>query len=155
MSRNNSRQVKAAQTTRTRAAANARQRQVAVPVNECVIYARVSSKDQEKEGFSIPSQLRLLRDYATENGLTVVDEFVDIETAKRAGRTNFSRMLDALRGREGCRTVLVEKTDRLYRNISDWVTLDELHLDIHLVKEGRCCLRGRGRPRSSSTGSRS
>ncbi|MCB9694805.1 MAG: recombinase family protein [Alphaproteobacteria bacterium] len=136
MSRNNSRQVKAAQTTRTRAAANARQRQVAVPVNECVIYARVSSKDQEKEGFSIPSQLRLLRDYATENGLTVVDEFVDIETAKRAGRTNFSRMLDALRGREGCRTVLVEKTDRLYRNISDWVTLDELHLDIHLVKEG-------------------
>jgi hypothetical protein len=29
-----------------------------------VIYARVSSKEQEVEGFSIPAQLDLLRDYA-------------------------------------------------------------------------------------------
>ena len=28
---------------------------------EVGLYARVSSKDQEKEGFSIPAQLRLLR----------------------------------------------------------------------------------------------
>jgi site-specific DNA recombinase len=29
-----------------------------------VMYARVSSKEQEKEGFSIPAQLKLLRGYA-------------------------------------------------------------------------------------------
>ena len=29
-----------------------------------VIYARVSSKEQEKEGFSIPAQLKLLTNYA-------------------------------------------------------------------------------------------
>src|SRR5260370_7281160 len=34
------------------------------------------------------------------------------------------------------RTVLVEKTDRLYRNLRDWVTLDELDIEIHLGKEG-------------------
>jgi DNA invertase Pin-like site-specific DNA recombinase len=34
-----------------------------------------------------------------------------------------------------CRTILVEKTDRLYRNLKDWVTLDGLDLEIHLVKE--------------------
>ena len=28
-----------------------------------VVYARVSSKDQEREGFSIPAQLELLRSY--------------------------------------------------------------------------------------------
>ena len=28
---------------------------------KAVIYARVSSKEQEKEGFSIPAQLKLLR----------------------------------------------------------------------------------------------
>src|SRR5205814_9493993 len=33
------------------------------------------------------------------------------------------------------RSVLVEKTDRLYRNFRDYVTLDDLHLEIHLVKE--------------------
>lgn len=32
--------------------------------------------------------------------------------------------------------VLVEKTDRLYRNFKDYVTLDEFdNLEIHLVKE--------------------
>ena len=31
---------------------------------QAVIYARVSSKEQEKEGFSIPAQLKLLKDYA-------------------------------------------------------------------------------------------
>jgi hypothetical protein len=32
--------------------------------------------------------------------------------------------------------LLVEKTDRLYRNLKDWVTVDELDVEVHLVKEG-------------------
>jgi len=39
-----------------------------------VIYARVSSKEQEKEGFPIPAQLKLLRDYALAEGIRVVEE---------------------------------------------------------------------------------
>jgi site-specific DNA recombinase len=46
-----------------------------------VLYARVSSKDQEKEGFSIPAQLKLLREYALKNGIQILREFVDVETA--------------------------------------------------------------------------
>jgi site-specific DNA recombinase len=34
-----------------------------------------------------------------------------------------------------CRAILVEKTDRLYRNIKDYGTVDELDIQIHLVKE--------------------
>src|SRR6202040_4326092 len=30
---------------------------------------------------------------------------------------------------------LVEKTDRLYRNLKDWVSIDDLDLEIHFVKE--------------------
>jgi predicted site-specific integrase-resolvase len=48
-----------------------------------VLYARVSSKDQEREGFSIPSQLQLLRGYGTNRELMVLQEFVDVETAKQ------------------------------------------------------------------------
>lgn len=99
------------------------------------IYARVSSKEQEKEGFSIPAQLRLLREYASQEGLTAVHEFVDVETAKEAGRTGFGEMLDFFRATRDCGVLLVEKTDRLYRNIRDWVTVDELGLEIHFVKE--------------------
>lgn len=105
-------------------------------LSKAVIYARVSSKEQEKEGFSIPAQLKLLRNYAEVHRLSVAREFVDAETAKQAGRTSFSEMLAYLKKNSAnCRTILVEKTDRLYRNLKDWVTLDELDLEIHFVKE--------------------
>jgi site-specific DNA recombinase len=106
-----------------------------IPRKQAAIYARVSSKEQEKEGFSIPAQLRLLRDYADQQGLTVVREFVDIETAKRSGRPNFEAMLTFFRRNRSARVLLVEKTDRLYRNLKDWVSIDALDIDIHLVKE--------------------
>ncbi len=32
--------------------------------------------------------------------------------------------------------MLVEKTDRLYRNLDDWVTVDELDVEMHYTKEG-------------------
>ncbi len=102
---------------------------------KCVIYARVSSKEQEKEGYSIPSQLKLLRGYAIDKGLTIDEEFIDVETAKVAGRTGFNKMLSHLRQNPRGIVILVEKTDRLYRNIKDWVTLDELDIEIHFVKE--------------------
>ena len=98
-----------------------------------MLYARVSSKEQE-QGFSIAAQLRLLRDYAQHHNLTIAREFVDVETAKRAGRTAFNEMLAFLR-QHGNRTILVEKTDRLYRNLKDWVTIDDLGLELHFVKE--------------------
>ena len=100
------------------------------------IYARVSSKEQEKEGFSIAAQLKLLKEYAAAQGFTVVGEYVDVETAKQIGRSAFGQMVSLLRKRNLARILLVEKTDRLYRNLKDWVTLDELDLEIHLVKEG-------------------
>jgi site-specific DNA recombinase len=103
---------------------------------QVVLYARVSSKDQEKEGFSIPAQLRLLRDYAETKGFAIAHEFTDVETAKEIGRTNFGQMLAYLKKHPGtCRTILVEKTDRLYRNIKDYATVDELDVAVHLVKE--------------------
>ncbi len=102
-----------------------------------VLYARVSSADQEKEGFSIPAQQRLLREYAQQNNITIAEEFVDVETAKATGRTGFSKLLAYLKHhRNRVRVILVEKTDRLYRNIKDWSTLDEFGVSIHFVKEG-------------------
>jgi site-specific DNA recombinase len=100
-----------------------------------VVYARVSSKDQEREGFSIPAQLDLLRSYAVGRNLKIAEEFVDVETAKQAGRASFGRMVAFARKHQGRLIVLVEKTDRLYRNLRDWVTIDELDAEIHLVKE--------------------
>jgi site-specific DNA recombinase len=103
---------------------------------QAVIYARVSSKEQEKEGFSIPAQLKLLKEYATANGFAVAQEYIDVETAKQTGRAAFGEMVAYLKAHPSVRVMLVEKTDRLYRNLKDWVTVDELHVEMHFPKEG-------------------
>src|SRR3984957_14224775 len=103
---------------------------------QAVIYARVSSKEQEKEGFSIPAQLKLLKEYASANGFAVAQEYIDVETAKQAGRVAFGEMVSYLKAHPSVRVMLVEKTDRLYRNLKDWVTVDELDAEMHFPKEG-------------------
>lgn len=106
------------------------------PKLRAVLYARVSSKEQEREGFSIPAQLKLMKEYAANAGFIIEREYVDVETAKQSGRSSFNEMVTYLRRHQSIRTLLVEKTDRLYRNLKDWVTIDELDVEIHFVKEG-------------------
>jgi DNA invertase Pin-like site-specific DNA recombinase len=99
-----------------------------------VVYARVSSKEQE-QGYSIPAQQELLRTYAAQQGMVIEQEFLDAETAKTTGRMGFMAMISYFKQHPGCRLTLVEKTDRLYRNFKDYLTIDGLDLKIHLVKE--------------------
>jgi site-specific DNA recombinase len=106
-------------------------------MRSAVIYARVSSKDQEREGYSIPAQLKFLREYAQKNDFHIEQEFVDVETAKIAGRRKFGEMVRCFEKTPECRVVIVEKTDRLYRNLRDCLTLEELEVEIHLPKEGQ------------------
>lgn len=102
-----------------------------------VVYTRVSSREQEQEGFSLDAQSKLLREYASRNQLEIVRAFEDVETAKIAGRKQFGDMVGFLKRNRSCRILLVEKTDRLYRNFRDAVTLEELDIEIHFVKEGQ------------------
>ena len=80
----------------------------AVPAR-AVLYARVSPKEQEKDGFSIPAQQKLLRHYAAENAIHVAKEFTDVETAKRSGRTRFGEMITFLHRTPSCRIILPRK----------------------------------------------
>src|SRR5512132_3790510 len=118
-----------AKTSKHMLAANAARKQA-------VLYARVSSKEKEKEGFSIPAQLKLLREYGAAQGFAIAQEYLDVETVKQTGRAAFGQMVAYLKAHPSIRVLLVEKTDRLDRNLKDWVTIDELDVEIHLPKEG-------------------
>jgi len=61
---------------------------------------------------------------------------MDVETAKATGRKQSGEMLKFLKGSRDCRTVIVEKTDRLCCNFRDFVTLEDLDVEVHLPKEG-------------------
>jgi len=113
---------------------------MAISTNSAVILARVSSKAQEDEGYSLDSQLKLLRAYCSKNRLTVVKEFKVAETAsKQHSRIIFQEMIRYLK-KEKINHLAVEKTDRLTRNMRDAVTIDdwlEANKDrrLHAVKE--------------------
>lgn len=104
-------------------------------MKKAVLYARVSSNEQEKHGFSIPAQVKYLKDYARQNDITIVQEFTESQTAKTSGRVEFNNMLKFLKSSKDVNIILVEKTDRLYRNFKDYVKLEDENFEIHLVKE--------------------
>lgn len=106
-----------------------------------VIFARVSSKAQEIEGYSLDSQLKLLRGYCKKKRLNVVKEFKIAETASKSQcRTAFRELLKLIRSDQAYHLV-VEKTDRAVRNMKDaadiyeWIEDDEKRV-LHSVKEG-------------------
>ena len=107
---------------------------------KAVLYARVSSEEQAREGFSIPAQLKSLREYAERKGLIVVREFIEVETAKWVGRSVFNGMLAFLKAHCDVHHLLCEKTDRITRNFGDLGTLEALverhNITIHCVKDG-------------------
>ena len=106
-------------------------------MRQSIAYTRVSSREQQQEGFSLEAQSKALSDYADRCKFNVLKMFEDVETAKKSGRTQFDEMVQWLKRNRSCRVLLVEKTDRLYRNLKDAVTLEELDIEIHLVKEGQ------------------
>ena len=57
------------------------------------IYCRKSSEDEERQVLSIEAQLAELREFAKQNGLFIVREFIESKTAKEPGREIFNQML--------------------------------------------------------------
>ena len=103
-----------------------------------VAYARVSSKKQEDTGFSIPAQIQLFNNYSERANIKIVKIFEENKTGGKVGRKVYNEMLAYVK-EHNIKDVLVEKTDRIYRNFRDYVVLDDLiqnyDLTIHLVKE--------------------
>jgi site-specific DNA recombinase len=95
-------------------------------MDRCVIYARVSTKEQQDEGYSIPAQLKAIRAFCASQNLSPAAEFVEAESAGKAGRKRFTEMVDFLKAEPGVRVVVAHKLDRLYRNFTDQVLLEEV-----------------------------
>lgn len=98
-------------------------------------YARVSSREQEREGFSIDAQVKRIEDYANAKSLTLEKIFVEVESAKTSGRPEFNKMLAYFKSNPDINGLLCHKVDRLCRNFKDYVTVDELGIRALFVEE--------------------
>jgi len=107
---------------------------------KAIILARVSSKTQEDEGYSLDSQLKLMRDYCGSKKLDIVHEFKIAETASKDQRRKIYQEMLGYITKHHVFNVVVEKTDRLTRNFKDatmidaWLEKDERRM-LHMVKE--------------------
>lgn len=54
-------------------------------MNQAVIYTRVSSREQQQEGFSLGAQSKLLREYAERNGFQIGKAFEDAGSGQGIG----------------------------------------------------------------------
>ena len=90
--------------------------------------ARVSSREQEREGFSLEVQEDALKQYAARAGGKVAKLFRVAETAsKRDQRVSFRQLLDYVRKNASTLSgVLFYKVDRAARNLFDYVELEKL-----------------------------
>ena len=103
-------------------------------IKRAALYSRVSTEEQAMHGVSLEAQKERLSQYAKENGLTVVDHYVDegVSARKRyTARPEFSRMLgDVEEGKID--VVLFIKLDRWFRNVADYYEVQAI-LDKHHV----------------------
>lgn len=96
-------------------------------VTTCIIYCRVSSKEQI-EGTSLATQERVCRDYAERYGMVVLRVFVEMgESAKTADRTEFTKAIAYCGNKkQSVGYFLVYKIDRFARNQDDHVVVRSL-----------------------------
>ena len=70
-------------------------------MKKALLYVRVSSKEQEKEGYSLDAQEKLGREYAKRKGLEIVRFWKVSESAWKQDRTEFNQMIESLTTKPG------------------------------------------------------
>lgn len=89
-----------------------------IPAGNGVLYARVSSEEQER-GYSLDAQIKRGTEYAARHRINIVRTFKVVESAKESGRAIFNEMLELVRKQSNIQHIVVEKIDRLVRNEDD------------------------------------
>ncbi|MCD6474168.1 MAG: recombinase family protein [Thermoplasmata archaeon] len=92
-------------------------------VKKVAIYARVSTEDQAKEGFSLASQLEKLRSYCKARGWSIVGEYIDDGySGRNTNRPAYRKMMEDMPKWD---VLLVMKMDRIHRNSKNFMLMME------------------------------
>lgn len=117
-------------------------RKTTAKVKRAVLYARVSTDDQAKRGYSLPTQLEACRKYAEQHGYAVIAEFADNYSGATpiADRPEGQNVVAMLKQREA-EVIIVYQIDRLSRDIvdvlasvRDWT---QSGIEVHSIDIGR------------------
>jgi site-specific DNA recombinase len=110
------------------------------PKSKAVILARVSSKSQEDEGYSLDSQVKLLQSYCENKSLVVAKTYKIAESASKASQRRIFKEAMGFIEDNKIKHLIIEKVDRHVRNLHDavethdWLIADE-DKQVHFVKD--------------------
>ena len=108
---------------------------------KAILYVRVSSKEQEKEGFSLDAQEKLGIDYAAKRGLEIVKRWKVSESAWKEERESFNEMINYAQKHDEIIAIIFDVTDRMTRNDLDkykiYRLIKEFSKEIHFSRTGK------------------
>jgi DNA invertase Pin-like site-specific DNA recombinase len=96
-----------------------------------VCYYRVSTKRQGKSGLGLDAQRAAVATYLNGGSWSIVAEFTEVETGKRADRPELDKALAAARLHRA--SLVVSKVDRLTRNVAFLSRLLEAGVDVRFA----------------------
>ena len=103
-------------------------------MKQYIALARVSSREQEREGFSLAVQEDALRKYAESTGGEIIRMICIAETASKSDERKSFRELIAYAKKHAAELdgLLFYKVDRAARNLFDYVELERLESEHHV-----------------------
>ncbi len=100
-------------------------------------YVRVSTVKQGEHSSSLQEQRASIEAYALKHNLEISAWYEEMETAAKAGRQTFNRMLSEIE-KGNAAGIIIHKIDRSARNLKDWAHLGELidlGVEVHFAHE--------------------
>lgn len=96
-------------------------------MKKALVYCRVSTKEQVKEGYSLTTQEKICVKFAKDNGYKVVKIYRDEgKSATNLNRSALQNLLYRCKQDRSIDAVIVQETDRLTRNVKDHLTIKTL-----------------------------
>lgn len=116
---------------------------ITMPITTALLYTRVSSDEQARDGLSLEAQMADCRQYAQRHEWVIGDELVDVLAGTRDDRVQYQRMLSEVRSRRArgeSVVIVVAELSRLGRKLLEGVRSREelkgLGVAVHSVRDG-------------------
>jgi len=110
-------------------------------MNLSLLYVRVSSKEQGKEGYSLDAQEKLGYEYALRKNLKIVRSWKVSESAWKQERKAFNQMIDYAKKHDEIKHIIFDITDRMTRNDFDklkiYTLIKEHDKTVHFSRTGK------------------
>lgn len=111
----------------------------ATPCEQAIIFARVSTKEQEPNA-SLKAQKEAMEDYCSKKGLKIVNSYRVTESSTSGKRAAFHEMLDFVKKQKKKTAIVVHCVNRFQRRFNECVEVENMltddKTDIHFCKEG-------------------